>query len=354
MKQATTFNFRFTLALLLTIFMLAACQQSATQNSPTIEICDMLGRKVQVPEKVERVVGLRAGALRLLTYMDATNLIVGVEEGEIQYPKPYTNAHCGLKKLPSIGPIMGGDAEMILSVKPDVIFISYTTIGDADALQKKTGVPVLAIDLTEIATAADTLFASIRLIGKVLNRSGRADSLINYIKNSIEELNERTRPIPFDEKPSVYVGGISYSGAHGLRSTHAYFPPFVFVNANNVASAISKKLVSHVKGTFIDTEQLLVWNPDLIFIDQAGMEMVQNDWQTGWYDNLNAKQRENVFTLLPYNNYATNYELVLMNAWITGKIIYPEYFADIDLNEKNNEISQWFLKSDFQSLFNTK
>ena len=69
---------------------------------------DMLGRKVMVPEKVEKIVGLRAGALRLLVYMDAIDLIAGIEEIERRSYRPYLLAHPELKELPIIGPSMGG------------------------------------------------------------------------------------------------------------------------------------------------------------------------------------------------------------------------------------------------------
>ncbi|HPR60681.1 MAG TPA: iron ABC transporter substrate-binding protein [Prolixibacteraceae bacterium] len=352
MKPLRTKTF-LRLLFLLAVLLLAACQNTNQQNKSGNEITDMLGRKVFVPEKVERIVGIRAGALRLISYMNAAQYVVGVEETEKQFARPYNMAHPHFKSLPSIGPMMGGDAEMIVASHPDVIFITYTTVGDADALQQKTGIPVVAIDATEMATAADTLFASLKLMGKILNRSTRVDSLITFIKNNIEELNSRTANIPTDEKPTVYAGGLSYSGAHGLLSTHAYFPPFVFVNAQNVLASINLQIVSHVKGTFIDAEQLLAWNPDVIFIDQAGYQLVQADLETGWYNNINALKNKRVHYLFPHNNYATNYELVLRNAWLVGKTLYPDSFADIDLNKKFDEISQGFLQCNFGQIIDS-
>ncbi len=100
--------------------------------------------------------GVRAVALRLLVYMDATHMIAGVEQNEKNSLTPYVIAHPELTTLPSIGPPMGGDAELILKSDPDGIFITYTTAGDADALQKKTGIPVVAIECPDFGTARDT------------------------------------------------------------------------------------------------------------------------------------------------------------------------------------------------------
>jgi ABC-type Fe3+-hydroxamate transport system substrate-binding protein len=56
----------------------------------TVEIKDMLGRTVMVPVKVKKVVGIEAGALSLLVYLDAAPLVAGVEDTEQkELTKPY-------------------------------------------------------------------------------------------------------------------------------------------------------------------------------------------------------------------------------------------------------------------------
>jgi iron complex transport system substrate-binding protein len=324
--------------------LLSGCGNQSAQKNEGIMVEDMLGREVIVPSKVERIVGIRAGTLRLLIYMDAADVIAGIEEGDTRTARPYLTPFPELLKLPIIGPIMGGDAELILNARPDVIFTSYTTVGEADALQRKTGIPVIALECPELATGArDTLYASLRLIGKVLNKEARADTLINYIQATISELEKRTANIAENDKPSVYVGGVQYSGAKGITSTQPYFPPFMFTNSANVASTLEKRLISHVRGTFIDKEQLLLWNPDVIFIDETGLNLSLEDIKTGkGLSELTALQNERVYILLPYNNYAINYEMVLINSWFVGKTLYPEMFSDVEINEEGAEISEMF------------
>ncbi len=310
---------------------------------------DMLGRKVEVPVKVNKVVGLRAGALRFLVYMDATDMVAGIEEGELRGSRPYIMAHPSLLDLPLIGPSMGGDAELIVKAQPDVIFIAYATSSQANNLQKKTGIPVIAIACPEFLTGREKMYGSFRLIGKVLDKANRADSLISYINHTINTLNERTGNIVEKAKPSVYIGGVSYSGSYGISSTQPYYPPFAFINANNVAASIDDRLVSHVKGTHVDKEKLVTWNPDILFFDASGLSLVKKDIGQGsaLFNSLKAVKNNRMYTLLPYNNYATNYELVLANAWYAGKVLYPEVFSDISVKEKTNEILMVFLNQKF-------
>ena len=339
-------NIGYLSILFIGVTLLNCANPSRHKGGRLVCVNDMLGREIRVPQTVNRIVGLRAGALRLLVYMDVVDKIVGVEENEKRGRTPYAIAYPELSGLPLIGPPMGGDAELILKVQPDVIFITYTTKGDADALRQKTGIPVVALECPEFGTAKDTLFTSFELIGKILQKKNRADSLIAYIKNSITDLYKRTSGIPEQDKPSVYIGGVPYSGTHGINSTHPYYPPFIFVNAKNVASDINKSLVSHVKGTYIDKEQLMVWNPDVLFIDESGLSIVEKDLgKNTALHGLNAVKNNKMFTLLPYNNYAVNYELVLVNAWYVGKILYPRNFSDIDIESKTNEILKVFFNN---------
>lgn len=44
-----------------------------------------------------------------------------------------------------------------------------------------------------------------------------------------------------------------------------------------------------------------------------------------------------------FNNYSTNTTYCLIDAYFTGTVLYPEQFADVDLEEKGNEILTEFL-----------
>ncbi|MHC1635832.1 MAG: hypothetical protein ACXQTS_04310, partial [Candidatus Methanospirareceae archaeon] len=74
-----------------------------------LTVVDDADRTVTIHKPVKRVVGVEAGALRLIVYLRATDRVVGVEDVEKRYPgaRPYIIAHPELAELPSIGPIHG-------------------------------------------------------------------------------------------------------------------------------------------------------------------------------------------------------------------------------------------------------
>src|SRR6056297_1846307 len=96
-KAIQILPYRQITGLLLVIALFGSGCQAPGDHGPasndTVAIQDMLGRKVQVPRKTKRVVGIGPGALRLLVYMQVTERVSGVEEIEKRTGRPYIFAH---------------------------------------------------------------------------------------------------------------------------------------------------------------------------------------------------------------------------------------------------------------------
>jgi len=300
-------------------------------ESMTVE--DSLGRMVTMPEDVERIVGVEAGALRLITYLEATNLVVGVEDFEKRDRKrPYRLAHPELGELPSIGPIHGGDPELLVSARPDVIFWTYTTRGKANDLKAKTGIPVIGLNYGgPRSMTRDDFYSSLRLMGKVLDREKRAEEVIRFINDEIETLRGKVDGGK-ESGPSAFVGGIGYRGAHGIVSTEPAYPPFNFLGVNNVAGELG------LEHAMINEEKLLQWNPDYLFVDEAGLSLVKRDLRESMFKGLSAVKEGKVFGLLPYNYYTTNFGTVLADTYFIGKLVYPGAFEGLDPEEEADRI----------------
>ena len=53
---------------------------------------------------------------------------------------------------------------------------------------------------------------------------------------------------------------------------------------------------------------------------------------------LDCYKNKQVYLIWPYYMYHSNFEVMLINAWNVGKVIYPEQFEDIDMRDKIDEI----------------
>ena len=320
---------------------------ASTQAKAAFTVTDMTGREVSFAQTPKRIICISPGTLRQIIYLQAKNEVVGIEDIEKQNPltRPYWYANSKLVSLPSIGP--GGpatinkepDIEKILAVRPDVIFITYHSCENADNLQKKTGIPVVVLTYGPFGRFNEDVFKSLLLAGKILNREARAKAVVNYIENARKDLLFRTDDISMKRKP-VYIGGIGFKGTHGIESTETDYAPFKWVKADNAAKSLGKG--GHI---FTDKEKLLSIDPGIIFIDSGGSENVRQDFikKPDFYNALKAVKNKQVFILHSYNWYMTNLGTVIADAYAVGKILYPEKFKDINLQEKADEIYKFLV-----------
>lgn len=328
--------------------ILGGCSTPAKPSADSEKrvVTDLLGREVEVDARVKRVVAIGPGALRLLSYFRDVDLIAGIEQmdKDSSMGKPYVMANPSYAKLPVIGqggPNNAPDPEKILAVQPDVIFSTYASDkASADNLQSKTGIPVVALSYGKTSTFDPAVNTSITLIGKVIGKEERAREIVDFIEECKRDLDERTKNIPEEEKPSAYVGGLGMRGSHGIESTQSNYSLFNAVNAKNVADETGK-----TGSVMIDKEKLLEWDPDKIFMDGGGFQLIRQDYQKNpeFYHSLSAVKNGELYLQLPYNFYTTNIDTAMANAYFIGKTLYPEQFKDIDPEKKADEIYKFLL-----------
>ena len=83
----------------------------------------------------------------------------------------------------------------------------------------------------------------------------------------------------------------------------------------------------------------------VIFIDGGGLSLVAEDYRKRpeFFNALKAFSDRRVYTLLPFNWYATNIETVLADTYVIGKILYKKRFSDIDPVARAEEIYTFLL-----------
>lgn len=348
------------LAALVLAMLAAGCTGTGTVQDgtgETVTVTDGFGRSVAVPSPPESVVCSGSGCLRYLVYLQGQDLAVGVDDQEKKDQpmegRPYALAYgARFKSLPLIGEFRGkDDPEKILGIGPAVIFktgptgTAYSTSGpEADKLEAKTGIPVVALPYGSLRNDAEKaeMYAGLRTMGEVLGKQDRAEEVIAYIEATIADLEARTADIPDAERKTVYIGGVSSAGAHGIISTEPAYPPFLWINAKNAAAGLGTAHADVAKEALVD------WDPEYIFVD-LGTTQLENDGAIGELktdpalQGLSAAKEGRVYGVLPYNFYSVNYETILADAYFIGKTLYPDRFADIDPEEKADEIYTFFV-----------
>lgn len=326
----------------------AACEGPADSM---VTVVDGMGREVTVPFDPEYVICSGPGCLRLLVYLQAQDRIASVDDMEGGRPefdaRPYALANPWFRGMPVFGEFRGRDnPELIvmLDPQPQVIFKTYPLMGmDPLELENKTGIPVVVLNYGNLSSGRGDLYNSLRTMGSVMNRSDRAEEVIDFLEETIADLQERTSDIPMGEKPTCFVGGIAYRGPHGFQSTEPGYPPFMFAGAENVAF-LEDGRGEPMEHADVAREQIVEWDPDVIFVDASTMEtdprasaiyQLQTDPA---YASLSAVRSGEIYCLLPYNWYTKNFGSILADAYFVGKVLYPDRFDDVDPSARADEI----------------
>ncbi len=324
------------------IGLLAGCSTGGTDVQDFRTITDGAGRQVEVPEEVESIVCVGVGALRYTCYVGAADLVIGVEDYEVKpgISRLYNYVNFDkFKDLPVIGTNGQPYTEEIINLAPDVIVMSKSASVEADDLQAKTGTPVVVVPGSDTTLDQDA-YDTIRILGELYGMENRATYLSDYLKGIQKDLDDRTKDIPDSEKPSVYVGGVSFKGHHGFEGTEAGYGPFALIHARNLADTTGQN------GAFIiDLEQVLSWDPDIIFVDFNGMSLIKEDYakNPGYYDSLTAVQEGKVYSQISFRSSASNLETALADAYYAACVMYPEQFKDVDPVSKAEEIFEKLL-----------
>lgn len=316
----------------------------ASDSSNSIEITDMVGRNVVLEGPIERVVAI-GSALRIYTYVNGTEKLVGVEKGQqsAKTGRPYIIANPELEGLSLVGEGFPADPdpELLIDVNADVIIAGdILDVDQIEELQKKIGVPIVVVSCGSSAVFDQDMYKALTIIGKVVGKEDRSKELIEYMEGCKTELTNFTKDIPEDEKSSVYIGGLSYKGVHGIESTSGNSPVLNVIGAKNVVDEVGKS-----GSVMIDREQLIKWDPDILIIDENGMNIIKEDYQKNpdYYNALSAVKNNKVYGQLPYVSYYNNIETAMADIYFLGKTLYPNEFKYIDVTEKADEIYTFLL-----------
>ena len=300
-------------------------------------ITDSMDRNVEIPYSVERIVCVGVGALRYTCYVGGADRVVGVEDYETKpgMSRLYNYVNFDLfQNLPVTGTNGEPFVEEIINVDPQVIVMSSYASQDPDELSQKTGIPVVVVPGSD-TTLDEKAYVTIRILGELYQLEDRAEDLTAYLKSIQKDLDDRTASIAEDAKPTCYVGGVSFKGHHGFEGTEAYYGPFELIHAKNLANTTGQT------GAFnIDVEQVLSWDPEIIFLDFNGMNLINEDYgaHPDFYNALTAVQEGKVYSQISFRSSASNLETALADAYYAACVMYPQQFQDIDPVEKAGEI----------------
>lgn len=223
------------------------------------EVTDSTGRPVGVPDRVERIMAAGPNAAVLLYVMAPEKMI-----GWPSAPRPAEREFllAAARDLPELGRLTGrGDTaniEVVLKARPDLVFdfgsVTPTYVSLADRVREQTGIAYLLLD-----GRLDRTAASVRLLGKVVGASDRAEAIARYIEETERLIDARLADLPPGARRRVYLARQANGLETGLAGS---------INTEIVERAGGVNVAERSGGrggiAGVSIEQVVAWAPDTI------------------------------------------------------------------------------------------
>ncbi|WP_425806229.1 ABC transporter substrate-binding protein [Desulfitobacterium sp. Sab5] len=305
----------------------------------TIQVTDSIGRKVNVPAKVERVACLYAFSGHVATMLGKSENIVAVVDG-LKRDVLLTDIAPEIKNaaVPTNGGII--NIEELLKAKPDLVFISGDTAANEGEIEKlnKSKLPYLVVDYKNIKEQQYT----IEMIGKVLGAEDKAKKYNDYYQAAIDRVQAKVKDIPIEDRVKVY-----HSVNEAARTdTKDSLPADWLLQAGAYNVSLNEKL-KVVEGNkyFASLEQILLWNPQVILVNEAGV----TDYILGnsQWSSIDAVKNKKVYQMpngISRWGHPGSLETPLAILW-TAKTLYPDRFSDIDVTKEAKDFYKEFFNT---------
>lgn len=334
-----------TFMLVLTMTACECTEQEIQQAAGTVPITDMLGRQLTVPEDISSVIATSPPST-ILVYMLAPDKLAG---WNFINDFNHTLMDEKYQSLPVIGGWYGtktGNYETMIDMSPEIVIEGYTTDGSGqeaiDRRQEKFGViPVVAIDGSIIfVTKSDP---TIEYVGKLLDCEDQAEKLIEFRSSILTEINETVKDIPEDEKVRVYYA----EGGEGLMTDPSGSQHSQVIDICGGINVADCPLTPGAGMTSVSIEQVMSWNPEVIITSSS--QFYRTVYSDPVWENIEAVQNKRVY-LPPQNPFCwidrpQGPHLIIGTAW-TAKMLYPDLFADMDLDDLTSEFYSDFFHYD--------
>ncbi|CAN5454110.1 ABC transporter substrate-binding protein [soil metagenome] len=273
--RAVRFGARVIILSFVCIFLLTACKSVVTTKPDEVkmrDIADDLGRKMKIPERIERAVSLAPNLTENIFAVGAGDRLVGVTTF-CNYPEAAT-------KIQKVGDTISPNMETIIALKPQVVFVS--TASQIETFTKTLEAQNIAVFVTNPKDLNGVL-ANLRQLADIFGTQERASILLNELQERIsavdEQVSNKTKVKTFvqiSKEPLFTIGKESFlteiiERAGGISVT------------KEVATAYPK----------ISKETALALNPDAVILSDSPDNLEPNDV----FKNSNAVKNKKVFKI---------------------------------------------------------
>lgn len=310
-----------------------------SQLSGTHIVVDHGGNRVEVPNKIDRIVIDQIPILS--TYMayfkGSAPHIVGYSGSFKETISETALKNITPELLESSDTVYAQselNIEETIKLKPDVIFYNANNKEHAQILAS-SGIPSIGFATVGANSPADPIERYkewLILLEEVFGEKGKMDGFIEAGNQIIEDVETRIENIPEDKRPSTMILFKLIDGVPQVSGKGVFGDYWLqHLGVKNVAE--------ETKGfAQVSFEQIYEWNPQVLFLNGPGLlklnrqDVIDNKVEGVDFSTIQAVKDERVYntTLGMWNWFTPNPDAPLVLAWLAYNT-YPEEFKDYPL-----------------------
>ncbi len=293
------------------------------ETGTSIEIVDMAGRVVTVPKNSESYAFVYRVVARFLISLDCEDGIVGAGK-----PEEFLNLIAPrLSEVPSIGQGVV-DMEALAEVNPDVFFHKAGDVKTMEAVEK-LGIPSVGL----LFETPDDMLTALKIMGIICNSKEKADALINYYHQKINEQQDRVSVLGDAEKKTAIMMGTSIGKVADQT----------MLQSNMIEAAGGINPASDVEATelwpTVGVEEIFGWNPDYIFItnSQSATYTVEDLLSDPAWSALKAIKNKHVYVMpATVDSWEFPGVVSVLGTDYIIRTMYPDIMSDAELVDAVN------------------
>jgi len=327
--------------LLLAALLLLLCQEPAglrAREIPRLAVRDSLGRRVEVPATVRRVISLEPEITRIIVALGGGDKLVSVDFFLRHFDHLFSVVFPQGRDLPVVSnQAQDLNFELALRLRPDVLFSSPSEFQSAERIERKLRIPVAALASTG---RFENLLQEIGTVGRLIGRENRARELAEFFRAKISDIELRIGRVPAAARPRVYL---AFWGSL-LRTPVAYDP----VDAAGAVNCAAGLLPSYLgtAGTTVRLEDIIRWDPDMILVQGNYLPEERAVTAAGILSDARLASLRAVRGRRVHYTFGFWYwwdpALVLVETLYLARLLHPDRFPRFDLRQEGDAVFREF------------
>jgi len=302
----------FVLAMLLAAGTMVFAGGAKESSLPSIDLTmDRAGAPVTLPANVEKIISMAPSTTEILIDLGLADKIIAADtntqkDGLLKQDIPYFD-------------MMKPDAEKLIALKPDVVFIS----GMSNAKGNTPFSPLIDAGICVInipsSSSIEAIYLDIAYIAAAVKQEGKGAKIIANMKKEIEAVRKKGVSIAQDKKKTVYfeIGAAPYMYSLGTGT---------FINEMIEIIGAQNILADQKSWIAVSDEMVLAKDPDVILTNVSYIPNPIDEImaRAGWA-SLKAVKGKKVFGIDTNSSSRPNHNIIKALKEM-AKAVYPEIY----------------------------